>query len=202
MPRPITRAARAALAAIAAATIVAGLAACGGGSSNDKGEVVITCVSCQASPTDPSLQHIYDTAQAFNKKYAGKYRVKTVKSQNAGSSADRLQYYQRLALANDLPDIFQVNTEELRSLAKTGKLMSFAPELQKDAAWKGSFNDGAFAALTGQGGEVWAIPETRDAIGIYYNKAIFKSAGVAAFPQTWTDFEADCAKIKAVGKTC
>jgi raffinose/stachyose/melibiose transport system substrate-binding protein len=202
MPRPITRAVRGALAAIAAAALAVGLAACGGGSSNDKGEVVITCVSCQASPTDPSLQHIYDTAQAFNKKYAGKYRVKTIKSQSAGSSADRLQYYQRLALANDLPDIFQVNTEELRSLAKTGKLMNFAPELQKDAAWKGSFNNGAFAALTGQGGEVWAIPETRDAIGIYYNKAIFKSAGVTAFPQTWADFEADCAKIKAVGKTC
>jgi raffinose/stachyose/melibiose transport system substrate-binding protein len=186
---------------LVAATV--GLTACGGGSSDDKkGEVVITCVSCQASPTDPSLQHIYDTAQAFNKKYAGTYRIKTIKSQSAGSSADRLQYYQRLALANDLPDIFQVNTEELRSLAKTGKLMNFASELSKDAAWKSSFNNGAFAALTGQSGQVWAIPETRDAIGIFYNKDIFRSAGIAAFPQTWTEFEADCAKIKAIGKTC
>ena len=193
---------RGALAAIAAATLAVSLAACGGGSSDEKGEVVITCVSCQASPTDPSLQHIYNTAQAFNKKYAGKYRVKTIKSQSAGSSADRLQYYQRLALASDLPDIFQVNTEELRSLAKTGKLMNFAPELAKDGAWKSSFNNGAFAALTGEDGQVWAIPETRDAIGIFYNKAIFKSAAVDGFPQTWADFEADCAKIKATGKTC
>ena len=188
--------------ALAAATLAVSLAACGGGSSDEKGEVVITCVSCQASPTDPSLQHIYNTAQAFNKKYAGKYRVKTIKSQSAGSSADRLQYYQRLALASDLPDIFQVNTEELRSLAKTGKLMNFAPELAKDGAWKSSFNNGAFAALTGEDGQVWAIPETRDAIGIFYNKAIFRSAAVDGFPQTWADFEADCAKIKATGKTC
>ena len=193
---------RGALAALAAATLAVSLAACGGGSSDEKGEVVITCVSCQASPTDPSLQHIYNTAQAFNKKYAGKYRVKTIKSQSAGSSADRLQYYQRLALASDLPDIFQVNTEELRSLAKTGKLMNFAPELAKDGAWKSSFNNGAFAALTGEDGQVWAIPETRDAIGIFYNKAIFRSAAVDGFPQTWADFEADCAKIKATGKTC
>ena len=132
--RPMRHLVRGALAAIAAATLAVSLAACGGGSSDEKGEVVITCVSCQASPTDPSLQHIYNTAQAFNKKYAGKYRVKTIKSQSAGSSADRLQYYQRLALASDLPDIFQVNTEELRSLAKTGKLMNFAPELAKDRA--------------------------------------------------------------------
>jgi len=200
--RPMRHLVRGALAAIAAATLAVSLAACGGGSSDEKGEVVITCVSCQASPTDPSLQHIYNTAQAFNKKYAGKYRVKTIKSQSAGSSADRLQYYQRLALASDLPDIFQVNTEELRSLAKTGKLMNFAPELAKDGAWKSSFNNGAFAALTGEDGQVWAIPETRDAIGIFYNKAIFKSAAVDGFPQTWADFEADCAKIKATGKTC
>jgi raffinose/stachyose/melibiose transport system substrate-binding protein len=200
--RPMRHLVRGALAAIAAATLAVSLAACGGGSSDEKGEVVITCVSCQASPTDPSLQHIYNTAQAFNKKYAGKYRVKTIKSQSAGSSADRLQYYQRLALASDLPDIFQVNTEELRSLAKTGKLMNFAPELAKDGAWKSSFNNGAFAALTGQDGQVWAIPETRDAIGIFYNKAIFKSAAVDGFPQTWADFEADCAKIMAAGKTC
>jgi raffinose/stachyose/melibiose transport system substrate-binding protein len=200
--RPMRHLVRGALAAIAVATLAVSLAACGGGSSDDGGEVVITCVSCQASPTDPSLQHIYNTAQAFNKKYAGKYRVKTIKSQSAGSSADRLQYYQRLALASDLPDIFQVNTEELRSLAKTGKLMNFAPELAKDGAWKSSFNNGAFAALTGQDGQVWAIPETRDAIGIFYNKAIFKSAAVDGFPQTWADFEADCAKIKATGKTC
>jgi raffinose/stachyose/melibiose transport system substrate-binding protein len=200
--RPMRHLVRGALAAIAAATLAVSLAACGGGSSDDGGEVVITCVSCQASPTDPSLQHIYNTAQAFNKKYAGKYRVKTIKSQSAGSSADRLQYYQRLALASDLPDIFQVNTEELRSLAKTGKLMNFAPELAKDGAWKSSFNNGAFAALTGQDGQVWAIPETRDAIGIFYNKAIFKSAAVDGFPQTWADFEADCAKIMAAGKTC
>ena len=200
--RPMRHLVRGALAAIAAATLAVSLAACGGGSSDEKGEVVITCVSCQASPTDPSLQHIYNTAQAFNKKYAGKYRVKTIKSQSAGSSADRLQYYQRLALASDLPDIFQVNTEELRSLAKTGKLMNFAPELAEDGAWKSSFNNGAFAALTGEDGQVWAIPETRDAIGIFYNKAIFRSAAVDGFPQTWADFEADCAKIKATGKTC
>ncbi|MEN3282022.1 MAG: fucose transport system substrate-binding protein, partial [Solirubrobacteraceae bacterium] len=89
---PMRRLARAALAATAAAALAAGLAACGGGSSNDaKGEVVITCGSCQASPTDPSLQFAHDTAQAFNRKYAGKYRIKTIKNQYAGSSADRLQ---------------------------------------------------------------------------------------------------------------
>jgi ABC-type glycerol-3-phosphate transport system substrate-binding protein len=181
------------------------MAACGGdsgGNTDDHGEVVISCSSCQASPSDPSLQFAAETAQTFNKQYAGKYHIKVIKNQNGGSGPDRLQYYQRLALADDLPDIFQINPPEMRSLAKTGKVMNFAPVLDKDATWKDSFNTGAFAALTGADGQVYAIPETRDAIGIYYNKSIFRKAGIAAFPQTWAEFEADCAKIKAAGKTC
>jgi raffinose/stachyose/melibiose transport system substrate-binding protein len=175
--------------------------ACGGGSKATKGEIEITCSSCQQNPTDPSLQYEYDAAQAFNKKYAGTYHVKTLNTKLAGSSADRLQYYQRLVLANDLPDVFQINPAELRSLDKTGKLMDFAAVLDKDSAWKSSFNNGAFDAIT-DSGHVWAIPETRDALGIYYNKTMLRAAGVSDFPTTWDEFEADCQKIKASGKTC
>jgi raffinose/stachyose/melibiose transport system substrate-binding protein len=185
------------------ATMGAAIGACGdsSGDGDTKAEIEITCSSCQESPTDPSLQYEYDAAQAFNRKYAGTYHVKTLKSQLAGSSGDRLQYYQRLALANDLPDVFQVNPGELRSLFKTGKLMDFAPVLDKDGAWKSSFHDGAFDAIT-DSGHVWAIPETRDGIGIYYNKTMLRDAGVSRFPQTWDEFEAACRRIKASGKTC
>jgi ABC-type glycerol-3-phosphate transport system substrate-binding protein len=188
---------------IVAVTAIAGtfITACSSSSANSHGEIEITCSSCQQSPTDPSLQYEYDAAQAFNRKYAGKYHIKTLKTQLAGSSPDRLQYYQRLALANDLPDIFQISPPELRSLDKTGKLMDFAPALNKDAAWKSSFNSGVFHAIS-NAGHIWGIPETRDALGIYYNKTIFRQAGISSFPTTWTAFESDCQKIKAAGKTC
>ena len=195
-----TRRLRLALPTVAVLASLA-VAACGSGSKSAKGEIEITCSSCQNSPTDPSLKYEYDAAQTFNTKYAGKYHIKTLNSQLAGSSADRLQYYQRLALANDLPDVFQINPAELRSLDKTGKLMDFTPVLDKDSAWKSSFHDGAFDAIT-DSGHVWAIPETRDALGIYYNKTIFRAAGVTEFPTTWDEFQADCQKIKASGKTC
>jgi len=144
----------------------------------------------------------YDAVQRFNKKYAGKYRVKVIKNQYASSGPDRLQYYQRLALANDLPDAFVVNRAELASLEKTGKLLDFAPELKRDTAWKGSFYDGAFDALTDDGGRVWAIPEERDAIGIYYNTKLFRAASISSFPGTWDELSADCAKLKATGTSC
>jgi raffinose/stachyose/melibiose transport system substrate-binding protein len=177
--------------------------ACGGDDSSNTGggEITITCASCQESPTDPFLQFNYEAVQQFNATYKGRYRVKVVQNQHASSGPDRLQYYQRLALANDLPDVFLVNRGELESLQKTGKLMDFAPGLAKDATWKGSFYDGAFTALS-QGGHTWAIPQQRDAIGIYYNKAVLQQAGIGTFPATWDELRADCAKVKAKGKIC
>lgn len=197
---------RALPAAAAIAALGIGLSACGsdddGGSKGATGEVEITCGSCQANPSDPSLQWAYEMSQRFNKEFAGRYRVKSVKNQNAGASPDRLQYYQRLALADDLPDVFQVAPFEARSLAQTGKLVDFAPLLDEDTAWKDSFNADAFAGVTGDDGQIWAIPETRDSIGIYYNKRILADAGVSGFPETWDELETACTQIKTRGKTC
>ncbi len=202
-----TRLARLVLSAAVAVAIAMALGACGGGGGEDssddgEGEIVISCGSCAGSPTDPSLQNAHETATRFNEEFAGRYRITFIKNQNAGSSPERLQYYQRLALADDLPDVFQINIAELRALQKTGKLMDWTSVLETNGDWQTSFHDGAFDAVKGDGGETWAIPQTRDGIGIYWNKALFKEAGVAGFPKTWDEFEAACEQIKAIGKTC
>ena len=44
------------------------------------------------------------------------------------------------------------------------------------------------------------IPEERDTIGIFWNKALFGRAGITGgFPKTWDDLLADCKKLKAAG---
>ena len=89
-----------AVAAVALVSAAAALAARSGS------VVVITCSACQNSPTDPFLQFNYQAVQKFNARYKGKYEIKIVQNQYAGSGPNRLQYYQRLALANALPDLF------------------------------------------------------------------------------------------------
>ena len=163
------------------------------------GPIVITCSACQNSPTDPFLQFNYQAVQRFNARYNGKYEVKILQNQYAGSGPQRLQYYQRLALANSLPDLFLLQRSELQTLEATGKLYNFAPPLRADGTWKTSFYPGSFAALTDKKGRIYAIPEERDSIGIFYNKALFAKAGIASFPTTWSEFLADCAKLKASG---
>ncbi|TDD67630.1 carbohydrate ABC transporter substrate-binding protein [Jiangella aurantiaca] len=190
------------LAGFAAALVI--LAGCGAGaesSSSDSGEVVITCATCQQSPTDPFLQYNYEAAQRFNERYAGTYRVETLENPNAGSSDDRLQYYQRLAMADDLPDLFQLNSGEIRALQETGRLHDFAPDLAADEEWAGTFHDHVFDALRGPDGQIWAIPQQRDAIGIFYNAELLERAGYDAFPPTWDEFEQLAARLRADGVT-
>jgi ABC-type glycerol-3-phosphate transport system substrate-binding protein len=187
--------------------VAAALAAAGCGSSEDDdgqqagGVVEITCAACQESASDPFLQYNHDLAERFNEQYAGRYRIKVVQNQYAGSSPDRAQYYQRLALADDLPDVFQLTQNELRALVKTGKVDDLTADVDGDPAWKDSFYPGVFDALT-QDGKVYAVPEQRDAIGIYYNKALLADAGVDGFPETWDELDAACEQVKRSGKAC
>lgn len=48
-------------------------------------------------------------------------------------------------------------------------------------------------------GHWYAVPYQPFVTGIYYNKAIFREAGVEAVPTTWDEFLAACEKIKAAG---
>lgn len=155
-------------------------AAASGASSASRDEIEITCQVCEASPTDVFSQSRYEVVQAFNKKYKGKYKVKV--EHYGGTPSDEAQYWSRLALANALPDIFVAQSTRLQTLAKTGKLLNVAPFLAKDKTWKRSFYAGSLTSLTGSKGQVWGIPEQRDIVGIYYNKALFRKAGIAAFP--------------------
>ena len=161
--------------------------------------IVITCSACQNSPTDPFLEFNYNAVQQFNAKYHGQYEVKIVQNQYAGSGPNRLQYYQRLALANALPDMFLLQRSELQTLEATGKLFNFSPALRADKAWHQTFYPGSFASLTDTKGHVDAIPQERDSIGIFYNKSLFAKAGISSFPSTWAAFLQDCAKLKASG---
>jgi raffinose/stachyose/melibiose transport system substrate-binding protein len=196
----LTTRAGAAPAAVAVALLAT--AGCGGGSdasTTPQGEVVITCEACPVKATDdPFQQFRKELTDAFNAKYKGRYRIKATPYTPA-NDADAAQHYARAAATGTLPDLFAEQATVVRDAARSGKLMDFAPVLDKDRAWKSSFAGDAFLSLTDAGSHVWGVPEGRDAIGIYYNKALFKKAGVAAFPATWDEMLQACAKLKAAG---
>jgi len=162
--------------------------------------IVITCGACQESPSDPFLQYNYEATQRFNAAHEGRYQVQIRHNQYANSGGpERLQYYQRLALADDLPEVFLLNASEIKELTRTGKLRDLAPDLSADTSWRDSFSRDVFSALSGGSGQIWAIPQQRDAIGIYYNRELLGSVGYDMFPQTWEEFEDAAKKLQAAG---
>jgi raffinose/stachyose/melibiose transport system substrate-binding protein len=187
--------------ALLAATVLT-TAGCGGGdnaSTTPHGEVVITCEACPVKATDdPFQQFRRELTDAFNAKYKGRYRIKATPYTPA-NDADAAQHYARAAATGALPDLFAEQATIVRDAARSGKLMDFGPALAQDRAWKSSFSGDAFLSLSDENGHVWGIPEGRDAIGIYYNKALFRKAGVAGFPATWDDMLQVCAKLQAAG---
>ncbi|MCA1736304.1 MAG: extracellular solute-binding protein [Actinobacteria bacterium] len=147
--------------------------------------VELTCQRCEESPSDVFSQAWYDVVQAFNAEFEGQYNI-TVEN-FGGQDENDLQYWERLALADALPDIFIAQSSILQTLAETGKLYDFGPALEAEAEWRDSFYPGVFDALTGPNGEVWGIPEQRDVVGIYWNTALFEQAGLNEFPETWDE---------------
>jgi ABC-type glycerol-3-phosphate transport system substrate-binding protein len=180
------------------------LAACGGGDESDNaskrtGEVVITCEACPVKATKDVFQtYRKQLTDAFNAKYRGRYRIKPTPYTPA-NDADAAAHYQRAAATGTLPDLFAEQATIVRDAARSGKLVDFAPILAEDGAWKGTFKPDAFLSLTDDRGHVWGIPEQRDAVGIYYNKALFRRAGIARFPTTWDELLQACGRLKAAG---
>lgn len=177
-------------------TLLAGCASSG----PDGDEVVITCFGCQEGE-DVFLQYNYDAAQRFNEAFAGTYRIETLESQNAVSGPERITYLQRLALADDLPDVMLVNKQEMTQLRESADLVDFTPALDADPEWRDAYYAESLASLAADDGQ-YGLPEVRDVVGIYYNTAIFEAAGVDAFPATWDEFEAACDAILATGPLC
>ena len=195
----ISRRRRATVLAAAVATLGATTLAAHGSATTQSTETTIelTCQRCEESPSDVFSQSWYDTVQAFNAQFEGQYEIKV--EHFGGQDENDLQYWERLALADALPDIFIAQSTQLQTLAETGKLVDFAPALAADPSWNDSFYPDVFASLTGADGQIWGIPEQRDVVGIYWNEDLFAQAGLDHFPTTWSEFQADCEALREAG---
>jgi ABC-type sugar transport system, periplasmic component len=100
--------------------------------------------------------------------------------------------------AKKAPDMFFTNPgPTMDKFVKSGVALDLTDILAKDSQWKGTFQDNIFQRLT-YDGKIMAIPLNYATACVFYNKNIFKEAGVS-IPTTWSQFTDACAKIKAKG---
>jgi raffinose/stachyose/melibiose transport system substrate-binding protein len=104
--------------------------------------------------------------------------------------------------SGDPPDIFQSwGGGTFNQQVQAGLLKDITADLDADGgAWRNTFAPGALGVYSYQG-KNYGVPWDMGMVGFWYNKALFKQAGIDATPTTWTDFLADVKKLKDAGIT-
>ncbi len=99
--------------------------------------------------------------------------------------------------SGDPPDIFRSwGGGVMNEYAKAGLLKDITGKL-KGTAWGNSFGAGPLGVYS-YNGKYYGVPYDMGAVGIWYNKAIFKKLGLSPF-KTWADLIDGVKKIKAAG---
>jgi raffinose/stachyose/melibiose transport system substrate-binding protein len=98
------------------------------------------------------------------------------------------------------PDIFQSwGGGVLKQYADAGLVQDLTPALQENG-WGASFQPAPLSLYTFDG-KSYGVPWNAGMVGFWYNKALFKQAGIAQPPATWADLLDAVKKLKAAGIT-
>ena len=106
-----------------------------------------------------------------------------------------VQKFSTAAQAGQAPDVIRVdNAPDTQGLAAQGLLTDLTSMIS--AADKADFVQ---AALKGgeYNGKIYSVPQTVDALALYYNKTLFKQAGIKTPPATLAQLASDCQKFGA-----
>jgi multiple sugar transport system substrate-binding protein len=181
---------RSLLAAAVLAISVLGLAACGGSSnksSTSKGGSASGSITFLAADySDLTKPYWVDLIKKFEKANPGsKVNLQVV------SWDDINQKVTTLVSTNQQPDI--LNLDAYANFAGDKLLMPVSqvtsPQLQQDFVPK-------FADNGKVGGTAYGIPLLASVRALFYNKDLFKQAGITSPPRTWDELRADAIKIK------
>ncbi len=108
--------------------------------------------------------------------------------------------------AQDAPDIYWANTEDLWPHINKGWALDFTPYMNQpnpyvsgNTAWKDQFQDVAIYSQTGPDGKLYGVNMDGAGVLTVYNKDAFAKAGIDKEPKTWTEFMAAWQKLLDAG---
>lgn len=171
-----------------AAVLAAGtLSACGGGSgSGDRNTVRIAFHKETDNKVTFRDDYIKFVAKKFEKQNKGK-KVELVPIQ-----APQQDYYtkiqQMMRSPKTAPDLVYEDTFLINSDIKSGYLRPLDGYLKKWKDWD-RFEPAAKQAASAADGKTYGVPDGTDTRGLWYNKKLFKKAGLPQDwkPRTWDD---------------
>ena len=100
--------------------------------------------------------------------------------------------------SGDAPDIFQTwGGGVLAQQAEVGLVKDLTNDV---SSWFGNFQE-VIAETYKADGKIYAVPYDAGMVGIWYNKKLFKEAGIEEVPETWSEFIDAVKKLKAANIT-
>ncbi|MFD8301411.1 extracellular solute-binding protein [Streptomyces sp. NPDC059690] len=171
------------------------LTACGSGSGSSPDTVKVSF----KQSTDNSIKvmdgYLADIKKQFEKKYPGK-KVELIPIK-APDSEYYTKLQQMLRSPKTAPDLVYEDTFLINSDITSGYLKPLDPYLAKWPDWK-QFIDTAKNAAKGEDGKTYGVPDGTDTRGLWFDKGIFRKAGLPATwqPKNWDDVLSAARAIK------
>lgn len=116
------------------------------------------------------------------------------------------EYIRTQASAKQLPDITFINYAAIGTQLPKEMFTLLDPYFEKETPyvegkkWGETFNDAVMEMTQVGAGSHYSVSADYVETGIYYNKAMFKEAGITETPTTWEEFIEVCKKLKDAGK--
>jgi multiple sugar transport system substrate-binding protein len=191
------------LRAVAALAMVTALSttatACGGGTSTGGGDnATPKTLTYWASNQGPSLEAdkkiLTPELLKFQKQTGIKVKLEVV------PWSDLLNRILAATTSGQGPDVLNIGNTWSASLQATGALMPWDAKALSKIGGRDRFLSSAIGSTGAAGQDPAAVPLYSLAFALYYNKQMFKDAGITQPPATWDELVADGKRISKGGK--
>ena len=194
---------------ILAATMLLGITACNFGGTGDGGEELptdqegntVVKIMFHVDKSSTEGKAYQKRVDAFNAAYKDqKIKAQAIfKARTAGASGYETEL-QNNQLEGTLADIITFDAPNTAAYANSGLLYDISELIPEEDQEK-------FYSLNKYNGKLYGLPIQESSAGFFYNKKIFRAAGIdvsgftAENPWTFAQFKDVCAKLKAHGVT-
>ncbi|HKE80925.1 MAG TPA: sugar ABC transporter substrate-binding protein [Solirubrobacteraceae bacterium] len=192
----LSRRRRWALAVLLLLAITAGLAACGG---SDNSNTTGSTTKAASGPTTITWWDYFGYSPEGNNAING--MIAAYEKSHPGVKIKRTSYaypdfftkFNQTVATNHTPDIAAMDAGQIPSYAAQGALQDMTKYVSN---WpvKSQFFPQVLDQVTVQD-KTYGVPFRSNSIVLWYNKDLFKQAGISTPPQTWDELRADAKKL-------
>ncbi|MDD7266924.1 MAG: extracellular solute-binding protein [Lachnospiraceae bacterium] len=177
--------------------LLAGCAAKGDNKKKESNDKITIRLLTRMAGTTPQVKIYNDIIGKFKEKHP----EVTILDDSQGDESAFNNILSTDIASGTMANIFRIQgVANLSEYIDNGLILNVQPYLDKDKEWGGGFTEGALSYYHVPKKEgTYGIPMESGLIGVYYNKELFQKAGIAKFPETWTQLLEAVRKLKDSG---